>query len=358
MLNTSNLIKKNNYANSIINTTINKIEEKIGGDGTEVSNNDIIKSFHSMETKIFSNVQNKLENEIKNDNNNDTDNDNINAIKIDGFKFDEITKKYSDTEFTKNILDNNKKFLISIHKKHNKFSIFDENNRPIGHFTVFHIVKYLADIYDTKQQFLKEIESTQLQKSKELIKKLIFKLKYNNKNKYTDIILLDYSTSGFMGDIDLLIKLNNQLHKYQTKQLYADLSNVDIENKIKIEQNIKKFIFILLNYTLQLISIVSSKDNNKELKEKLVNYSIGIVYRINIFVQEQLKIINNQNKNIKESIDMNIELKKDLNDKLNILIEKSQKSYNKNNEKHNTSQFSGIELTDSQIKKIIYENNL
>ena len=361
MLNTSSLKRNENNTNfnnmsttSIINNGINKIEEKTGGNTIELYNNDIIKSFHSIENKIFSNVENKLENKLENDN----------TIKIENFNLSEITKKYSNSEFSKNIFNNNKQMLISVSKKTNQFSIFDENNKPIGHFTIFHLVKYLGDVYDVKQQFLKEIDSFQLQKAKELIKILIFKLKYNKKNKYTDIVLLNYSESGFMGDIELLIKLNNQLHKYQTKRLYTDLSNVDIENKIKIEQNIKKFIFMLLNYTLQLISKKSdeliNKDTNKELKEKLVNYSIGIVYRINIFVQEQLKIINNQNKNIKESIELNIELKKDLSDKLDVLIESSQKRNTKRQHiiKYDTLDTSDIDATDSQIKRIIYEANI
>ncbi len=370
MLNTSSLKKKDNTANfnsmptnSIIDDSIGKIEGKIGGNTIELYNNDIIKSFHSMENKIFSNVENKIFSNVENKFENKFENDN-NTIKIDNFNFDEITKKYSDSEFSKNILNNDNEISISVNKKSNQFSVFDKNNKPIGHFTLFNLVKYLADVYDTKQQFLREIDSFQQQKAKELIKKFIFKLKYNKKNKYTDIVLINYHQSGFMGDMDLIIQLNNQLHNYQTKRLHADLSNVDIENKVKIEQNIKKFIFVLLNYTLQLISMkskqLSNEDNNKELKEKLINYSIGSVYRINIFVQDQLKIINNQNKNIKESIEMNIELKKDLSDKLDVLIEKSQKRNNKNKQytiKSDTPQLSEINATDSQIKRIIYEAN-
>lgn len=320
MLNTSALKKNNDNMNfkNIVNETIidegiRKIEETADNNNLQINDNDIIKSFHSMEGKIFENIKQKNINEHENG-----------SFKIDNFDLNEITKKYSDEEFIRSVFNNEKKLLVSVNEKLNKFSIFNENNNLIGYFTVHHIIKYLGDIYDTKQQFLKEIDIVIFQKSKELIKALVFKLKYNKKNKYSDIIISDYTKSGFMSDIELLIKLNNQLHKYQLGEMQNDLSKVDINDRIKIEQNIKKFIFILLNYTLKLISIVSEQlkddDDKKELRENLINYSIGIVYRINLFVQEQLKVINNQHKTIKESLEINIQIKNVLKEKLDVLI--------------------------------------
>lgn len=344
MLNTSALKKNNDNTNfknigneTIIDEGIRKIEETADNNSLQINDNEIIKSFHSMEGRIFENISNK------NVNGNVHGNIHENAsFKIDNFNLNEITKKYSDEEFTRSIFDNEKKLLVSISEKLNKFSIFDEKNNLIGCFTIQNIIKYLGDIYDTKQQFLKENDSRNFQKAKELIKVLIFKLKYNKKNKYSDIVMSDYTKSGFMGDIELLIKLNNQLHKYQLENMQNDLSSVDINNRIKMEQNIKKFIFILLNYTLKLISIVSEElknnDEKKELKANLVNYSIGIVYRINLFVQEQLKVINNQNKSVKESIDANTQIKYKLKEKLDTLISEIQyqnKIMQKNGPKEN-----------------------
>jgi len=298
---------------TIIDEGIRRIEENADNNNPQINDNDIIKSFHSMEGKIFENIKQKNLNE-----------DEINPFKIDNFNLNEITKKYSDEEFIRSVFDNEKKLLVSVNEKLNKFSIFNENNNLIGYFTIHHIIKYLGDIYDTKQQFLKEIDVVVYQKSKELIKALVFKLKYNKKNKYSDIIISDYTRSGFMSDIELLIKLNNQLHKYQLEELQNDLSKVDINNRIKMEQNIKKFIFILLNYTLKLISIVSEQlkddDDRKELRNNLINYSIGIVYRINLFVQDQLKVINNQQKTIRESLETNIQIKNVIKEKLDVLI--------------------------------------
>ena len=346
MLNTSALKKNNDNTNfknigneTIIDEGIRKIEET-ANNNLEFNDNDIIKSFHSMEGRIFDNINtsnnsnknvidgNKVNiNDIIGANANNANNANP-SFQIDNFNLNEITIKYSDEEFTRSIFDNEKKLLISVNEKLNKFSVFNEKHNLIGYFTIQTIAKYLCDIYDTKQQFLKEIELQNFQKSKELIKVLIFKLKYNKKTKYSDIVISDYTKSGFMGDIELLVKLNNHLHKYQMENMQNDLANVDINNRIKMEQNIKKFIFILLNYTLKLISIISEElknnDEKKELKMNLVNYSIGIVYRINLFVQEQLKVINNQNKSVKDTLESNIQIKHKLKEKLDILINEIQ----------------------------------
>lgn len=351
MLNTSSIRnKKDNADLSVINKGMRKIEEKTADYQFD---NDIIKSFHSMESKIFSNMGTENETNPQNE-----------QVRKD-FNLNEITQKYSDEEYSKNIFNKDKKLLISINKKLNQFSVFTENNEPIGYFNVLHIIKYLGDVYDTKKQFLREVDDKSFQKAKELVKVLIFKIKYNPENKYTDIVLLNYTQSGFLGDVDLLIKLNDQLYKYQ-ERLHSDLAKVDMDNRIKIELNIKKFIFILLNYTLQLISIISEKIKDKEdkraLKEKLVNYSIAIVYRINIFVQEQLKIIDKQNKSIKESINMNMEMKKDLDEKLNKIMKKGSNigSVHKvgmisDSDTNIMNQLYEVDVSDDSIKRIIYE---
>lgn len=315
MLNTSKIQSNNNNTNianplrvmaneTLINKSIREIEEK-----TNTDNKGVIDSFHSLENNIFASVP--LNN--KTDNKGD-------AFKIDNFDLNDITQKYSDSEHLKSIYNNEKRIYVSINDKINKISIFNDQNVALGYFTISHIAKYLGDIYDTKKQFLTDLDIQIYSKAKELIKGLVFKLKYNKVNKYADIIIHDYTKSGFMGDIELLIKLNNMFYKYQKEQMHADLANVEYCNKIKIEQNIKKFIFMLLNYTLQLIAITSDKVSDPKLKENLINYSIGIVHRIDLFVQEQLKVINNQNTSIRDLLKQNLDTKQELKNKLDILI--------------------------------------
>lgn len=301
--NNENFIEKN--FNKMINNE-NIIYDEPNKEETENETFDELKkSFHLMENKIFINQNAKDDEQSK-----------INNL---NFNFNEITKKYSENI----IQDDQKKILITLNKKLQKISLYDDKNNLIGFFTIFHIAKYLGNIYDSKKQFLKDIDDKIYFQAKIIIKKFLFKLRYNKMDKYSDIIINDYTKSGFMGDIELLMNLNKLLFKYLKNQMQNDLSNVDSNNKIKIECNIKKFIFILLNYTLKLISIASNNLNdnsNPKLKETLMKYSIGIVYRINLFVQDQLKIINNKNNNIKIALETNVKIKTILKDKLDSLI--------------------------------------
>lgn len=233
------------------------------------------------------------------------------------------------------LVNEDKKIMVSINELSSKISVVDENNKPIGYFTVSHIVKYLGNVYDTKQQFLPELNNEVYKQGKTIIKKLIFKLNYNKKNKYADIVLLDHKQSGFMCDTELLVKLNSLLDNYHKTQLQNDIASVYPHNKVKIEQNINKFIFLLINYTLSTISLISEQikdDNTKtELKQRLLKYSIGLNYKLNMFVQQQLQFIHNQNNKIKEALDENLTIKNIIMEKLEGNIKNIKESKQINN---------------------------
>lgn len=310
MLNTCSVKKVNNNTHnnhdfSIIQDSINQINEN----NDEPQYDAIAQSFHLKEKQIFGSIHPEPHND--------------NTV-IKNFNLEEITQKYANGHTNPNIFDDDKQLMITINEKLNKLSVYEKAGNLIGFFTLEHIIKYLGDSYDTKKQFMKDIDNNIYPKAKELIKLLIFKIKYNKVTNYTDILLFDYTQSGFMGDIELLIKLNNMLYNYQQNNMSNDLSKVELHNRNKIELNIKKFIIMLLNYTLKLISYVSQKIQHAEkmdqVKKYLLEYSVDIVYKINLFIQEQLKIIDNQNKSIKNTLDANIEIKNHIKQKLDKLV--------------------------------------
>jgi len=310
MLNTCSVKKINNNTNnnnsSLIQDSIIQINENNNDDTPYDA---IAQSFHSKEKQIFESIHPEANNDNK---------------VIQNFNLEEITKKYA-TNKNVDLFDDNKQLMVTINEKLYKLSVYEKSGNLIGYFTLEHMIKYLGDVYDTKKQFMKDINEDIFNKAKELIKLLIFKLKYNKVTNYADILLFDYTQSGFMGDIELLIKLNNMLYKYQQDMMQNDLSKVDLHNREKIELIIKKFIIMLLNYTLKLISYVSHKlknnENMEQIKKYLFEYSVDIVYKINLFIQEQLKIINNQNKSIKNALDINIEIKNQIKHKLDKLVD-------------------------------------
>ncbi len=271
------------------------------------NNDDIIKSFHGQ----FNNIgQNKIPAQF---------NESSNEHKL---KSNDVPKEFLKKEIPQNINNGNNenKTMISFSKKLKKITIYDENNNVVGYFTIWHIIKYLANIYDSDRQFMTDIDLPIFKKAKELIKIFIFKIDYCKKNKRSDIIIHDYVNSGIMGDIGLLIELNNLLYEYQEKELYNDLSNVNDNNKIKIEQNIKKFIYLLLVYTLKLCVIISDKikntENYNEMKSIISTYAVICSNRINLFVQEQLSVIYVLDKEIKKAYDTNMNIKNILKKKL------------------------------------------
>ena len=219
------------------------------------------------------------------------------------------------------INDNN--YMISYSKKLKKFTIYDNNKKEMGYFTVEHIIKYLANIYDDERQFMTDINLQTFANAKELIKIFVFKIDYNKKNKKCDVLIHDYSQSGFMGDVSLLFELNNLLFLYQEHNMYNDLASVNDSSKIKIEQNIKKCIYLLLNYTIKLIFIISEKikysKDCDELKNILLKYAIACSHRINLFVQEQLSVLYVCDKEIKKAYLVNMEIKNVIKKKLEVL---------------------------------------
>lgn len=299
---------------------IREIEEKTAGEtdaGTFFTdpiekthiNTDIAKSFHSMESKIFGKLNKSGDDETK---------------KIEGFDLSEITKKYSGTKSV-DVFSDNKKLMINANEKLNKFTVADKNGQELGYFTVDHIFKYVCQPYDEKGQVLNELDEKIYKRGKDLIKMLVFKVEYNKKDKASNRInILDYNRSGFMSDVELLVKLNEMLYKYNETEANTSLSGLDKIIRAKMEKNFKKLIYLLLNYTLKLIAVLSDKlkdtPNRDNLKKQLLKYSVSLVYRISTFVQEQLQIFNEHNKHMKELLVYNIEVKDEIKNKLDKLL--------------------------------------
>ncbi len=79
------------------------------------------------------------------------------------------------------------------------------------------------------------------------------------------------------------------------------------------------------NYTLQLLAIISDEIKNNpqidnEMKNNLVRYSVGLVYRISQFVQSQSKKIVEKMTDINNLLMLNTKLNKVVESKVDELI--------------------------------------
>ena len=268
---------------------------------------EVVKEFHKSESSIFSNFFNNQDIVVN-------DKPIINEIN----NFGNIPIKQTDA-----FIENNKpEPNIYVKYRDNKFTFRDDTNY-LGHFTINNLIKYFSSVYDVNNQFMSNINKTEHNNAIYLIKTFIGSVKYDPITKFANIILLTHNESPLMGDIEMLMYLNKALESFEKNKLYEELNSVSINSSInvrgKIERIIKQTIYIMLNYTLGIISLISDdiKDdvNKKELKKNLLNYSINIVYRISKFVQEQVGVAINMNEELEKIFLINLKLK-------NILINK------------------------------------
>lgn len=167
--------------------------------------------------------------------------------------------------------------------------ILDKVEIPIEH-----IIKYIVDAYDVKNQFMSYVNKEAFSDSSKKIRQYICKVSYNEKLNDIIIELHSFESSLFMGDLGMVMKLNKELSEFNTSKLHLELESVDKDFRDNITKWISVFLFMLFNYTLGLISTVL-KDNisiDPTLKNKLSEYGMLIMDKINRLVQSQIKAID------------------------------------------------------------------
>lgn len=141
--------------------------------------------------------------------------------------------------------------------------------------------------------------STSTGANKELIKSKV------GINDQQSITLLSPTESTFMGNVDMLVILNNGLYTQpqQTQQT----------------NSLKKFKYLLLNHTLNIISSESDSTTiSDERKQKLSKYSVGIVYQLTQYIHADMKTLTEENEKLAGLMANNNKLKELLLSKINI----------------------------------------
>ena len=217
--------------------------------------------------------------------------------------YDNTYNSNNNTDSSENILFDDNNLDIKMIDDHLSF-IDTNNNNKIGSLNIDDII----DIINYEINMTYPNNETQKQK-KYIFNNLIGNFKYNNNLLHTDFIPINYKKSIFMKNLEALMFLNNNLHQFQK---YEKIKKFDSDeyNFKKLSNTFDRFIHIILLKTLELINIISKKlkDNpdNRELKQILVKYTIGIVYRISQYVQKYSdKMINKINNINKEENNLN-----------------------------------------------------
>lgn len=148
----------------------------------------------------------------------------------------------------------------------NKFVFRDHNDILIGQYVLDDIIYYILQ-NSMKHKILDA-------SIKKLIEITICKPNNDNCIKLNII-------SPFMNDIDILIILNKLFKNF-------DFSIIRNETDIQV---IKKFIYSLIEHTINVITTISKqlKNSNDEiLKNKLMKYCTSLVYRLTYFLNENI----------------------------------------------------------------------
>ena len=215
-------------------------------------------------------------------------------------------------------------------KQDSKFIFYDYKNTLLGSFNISQLIKFLYTPY-TKNTDNNDTTSF------ELIRNLIFDVELENDD--IEIKFRSYMDSPFTGNLEMLLKLSSGLKDYE-ENIENELSKFDDQRmKKKLKLLLKQFSYCLLNHILRVIYSISEEIKNdnskKELKDKLLRYSVGINYRIGSYVISQLNNQIEQNNKISRNMINLLEVKSKVlqkvenlektlckqNDKINDLIE-------------------------------------
>jgi len=222
--------------------------------------------------------------------NNVFSNDNISDSStnaIDGRKKLEKMKNYSETTATniksQNFNINSNSIIVNYSKSEHKFSLYNSNKTLIGFFNIRQLIKYITN----NNNFMKDVD---IGTSYNIIEE------YIGKNKEQNFVLHSYLESKFLGNIQMLIRLNNELSFYENEQLNVDITNFgdDILEKEKIIEKIKANIIEFIKHTIKIIVTISEeiKNTKKKSKNQLLDYIIILQQRLNTYILSSIKKIN------------------------------------------------------------------
>lgn len=212
------------------------------------------------------------------------------------------------------LTNENFEVMVNFDRPTQTFNFFNKNKEQLGSLNGSMLFNHIV----------KCVEPNAPYESCEIVKKFIVKdvVKGNDK----DVILYDYNNSPFMGDIELLIRLNNQL---DTNKLSSSLNAISTDKRDEVITIAKLTVYKLLNHTLKMISIASDrlvqKGGKSELKDTLLNYSINTVYKITEFVKDEIETLKNKNQKIEKTLDLCRDVRTTLNGKMDTAISQIKK---------------------------------
>lgn len=189
-----------------------------------------------------------------------------------------------------NNIDNS--IIVKHDKTEQKFTLFNANNQVLGGFNILQLFKFLNKKHDF---YLVDIT---IGSSDIIIKKYLYD---DDKDINREYELLSHTESAFTGNVELLVKLYSDIIKVEDV-LDRELLNKPKEIAEDIQKVNTKFIYNLLIRLLKLINTISDTVQDKSVKENLLKYSVGAIYKISLLIKDDITIKKMQMENVNDDI--------------------------------------------------------
>lgn len=158
------------------------------------------------------------------------------------------------------------------------FLFHDQNEIYMGQFSIEDIILYVSQF--NSQADIPDEQDKLDERNKRLIELAICKKVDITQNKIELCV-----NSPFMNDIEILMILNKYFKRFEETSIQKYSSN---EKKIKVIRNL---IYAVITHTINTITIISKQikhSDNEKLKNKLMKYSIGLVYRLTQYLNASI----------------------------------------------------------------------
>jgi len=210
------------------------------------------------------------------------------------------------------------KYMVIHDKDSNKFIIKD-NEVVKGFFTPAQIFKYLND---NVEGFLLD---TDIITSKDVINNYICK---QVDDTYE---LVPHTSSPITGNIDILVKLYKELVNFEQEKLQVEYEKLSSDVASSVRTINRDFIYTVLVQIIKLFSIYTSSQSvtNIQVKDLIMKYTIGAVYKLSVMIKEDLDINTVKIK----SLTSDLENLKRIRENMNLQIEDLNKTLEVENTK-------------------------
>jgi len=183
------------------------------------------------------------------------------------------------------------------------FQFYDSNNRLIGGFTIKDLIQFIIGV--------KIFNNINQSEANDIIEQFI--LSRENKCHFKS-----HDNSPFMGNVGLLIILNNEFLKYKEKSFETDLALFNEKIQRKIEFVINRSLYEFSNYMLLIFDTILNEIKKDPQKIKIISdlhtCSIKILHQMNICLYNEVKMLSKKYYKLKNRKEIQI-LEKTISEK-------------------------------------------